>query len=120
MSLKDRVPTGVAEDGTLFYTENDLIGPRGVKIVLLPSGDAPLRVMPSVARDCQDTITGNPTPITCSGPDGKKVYRCEHEVVPANPKTGTKPVVGVLKRSCDDTFYHAVSSARLLFTLFYQ
>eukprot|EP00956_Cyclotella_meneghiniana_P013148 scaffold18824_cov77-Cyclotella_meneghiniana.AAC.16 len=91
MSFKQRVPTGVAEDGSLFYKESDLLGPRGVKIAMLPSGDTPLLCMPSVAKDCQDIIAGNPTPITCSGPEGKKVFRCEHEVVPANPKTGTKP-----------------------------
>eukprot|EP00956_Cyclotella_meneghiniana_P043481 scaffold272134_cov66-Cyclotella_meneghiniana.AAC.1 len=90
MSFKHRLPTGVGEDGSVFYKVSDLLGPRGVQIKLLPSGDTPLLVMPSVPKDSQDAISGNPTPITCSGLEGARVFRCRHVVVPANVKTGAK------------------------------
>ena len=60
-----RVPTGLMEEGALYFTEADLTGANGPSLHLLPSGDVPLLVFPSAPKGSAKEYSGDPTPVTC-------------------------------------------------------
>ena len=84
----DRFPTGLSDDGTIFYTESDLTASNGLSITLLPIGEVPLLLKPSAPKNSTKEYSGKPTPILCKLIGTHRYFRCHHEITEANEKTG--------------------------------
>ena len=87
-------PTGRSEDGLSYYTEEDIrTNKNRISLNLLPPGNTYLRVVPSAAANSSEQYYGNSTPIHCYVQDGKRFYRCRHEMIEADEEEGTPAVI---------------------------
>ena len=105
------------DDGTPFFTEDDITYTMGVSIARIPAGSILLYLKPTSTKSAD--YKGNPTPIRCYiNSVGERVYRCLHVQVSANQDTVTKAVVctkewvtssgvtsGTLKSHCRSTHW---------------